>query len=142
MSEWYAPLVSGSLELGTQIHWIEFGISTALMLPATICMGATLPLIASWSIGRRSDRVIADVSTLYSLNTFGAVTGCLYTQMFAVYFLGINGTNLTAVLMNGLVFFLCVLLRKSSVDKPSTNTQTSKPKNYFQPPSYPLDGFF
>ena len=126
MSEWYAPLVSGSLELGTQIHWIEFGISTALMLPATICMGATLPLIASWSIGKHSNRIITDVSKLYSLNTFGAVTGCLYTQMFAIKFFGISGTNLTAVLMNGLVFFLCVPLRKSSIDKPLTNIRISK----------------
>lgn len=124
LANWYAPLVSGSFELGTQIHWIEFGISMALMLPATICMGATLPLIASWSIGKHSNRIIADVSKLYSLNTFGAVTGCLYTQMFAVKFFGISGTNLTAVLMNGLVFLLCVSLRKRSIDKSSTSMQT------------------
>ena len=126
LAELYAPLASRPLELGIQIHWIEFSLSAALMLPATICMGATLPLIASWSIGGRSDRVIADVSTLYSLNTFGAVAGCLYTQMFAVNFFGISGTNLTAVLMNGLVFFLCVPLRKRSIDKPSTSTRTYK----------------
>ena len=124
--EWYGSLVTESFELGSQIHWIEFGISTTLMLPATICMGATLPLIASWSIGKRSNRIIADVSRLYSLNTFGAVTGCLYTQIFSVKFFGISGTNLTAVLMNGLVFFLCVPLRKSSIDKPLTNIRISK----------------
>ena len=75
LTEWYAPIVAGSLDLGSQLHWIEFGLSAALMLPATVCMGATLPLIGSWSIGDRSDRVIADISILYSLNTFGAVAG-------------------------------------------------------------------
>ncbi|MDP7557418.1 MAG: fused MFS/spermidine synthase [Nitrospinaceae bacterium] len=128
LTEWYAPIVAGSLDLGSQLHWIEFGLSAVLMLPATVCMGATLPLIGSWSIGDRSDRVIADISILYSLNTFGAVAGCLYAQMFAVKFLGINGTNLTAVAMNGLVFLLCVTFRKRSVEEPSTHTRNTKRK--------------
>ena len=129
LAEWYGPLASESLELGARLHWIEFGISTALMLPATILMGATLPLIANWSIGGKSKRVIADVSILYSLNTFGAVAGCLYTQIFAINFFGINGTNLTAIMMNGLVFFLCVPLRKRSIDKSSTNIRNFKRTN-------------
>jgi len=129
LADWYAPLASGSLELDIQIHWIEFALSTVLMLPATILMGATLPLIANWSISGHSNRVIADVATLYSLNTFGAVAGCLYTQMFAVNFFGIQATNLTAVLTNGLVFFVCVPLRKRFIEKPSISTQISKQQN-------------
>ncbi|MDP6657423.1 MAG: fused MFS/spermidine synthase [Nitrospinaceae bacterium] len=122
LTEWYAPIVTGTLDPGSQLHWIEFGLSTMLMLPATVCMGATLPLIGSWSIGQRSDRVIADISILYSLNTFGAVAGCLYTQMFAVKFFGISTTNLTAVAMNGMVFLLCVTFRQRMVDEPSART--------------------
>jgi spermidine synthase len=109
---WYSPLVSESLVMGSQLHWIEFSLSTALMLPATICMGATLPLIGSWSIGKDNDRILSDVSILYSLNTFGAVAGCLFTQTIAIKYFGVSGTNLTAIGINILVFFLCVNFKK------------------------------
>jgi|TARA_B110000116_G_scaffold118263_1_gene102504 spermidine synthase len=111
---WYSPLVSESLVMGSQLHWIEFSLSTALMLPATICMGATLPLIGSWSIGKDNDRILSDVSILYSLNTFGAVAGCLFTQTIAIKYFGVSGTNLTAIGMNILVFFLCVNFKKNN----------------------------
>ena len=83
IAQFYAPVVDGTIELGPLLHWIEFFLSAALMLPATICMGATLPIIGSWSIGKNSERIVSDVSALYSLNTFGAVVGCLYTQTIA-----------------------------------------------------------
>ncbi|MCH8156776.1 MAG: fused MFS/spermidine synthase [Nitrospinae bacterium] len=124
LAEWYAPLVTGAVEVGLRIHLIEFALSTALMLPATMFMGATLPLIGSWAIGDRANRVVADVSVLYSLNTFGAVAGCLYTQMFAVKFFGIAGTNVTAVLMNVLVFVLCVPLRQRASPAVPTGTRS------------------
>ena len=47
------------------------------------------------------------MSLLYSLNTFGAVCGCLYTQLFAVEYFGIRATNGSAVAMNALVLILC-----------------------------------
>ncbi len=88
-------------------HGTEFILSTLLMLPATFMMGATLPVIGSWSIGTRSANIFSNLSFLYALNTFGAVAGVLYTQFFATLFLGIQGTNQSAVALNGLVFFLC-----------------------------------
>ena len=88
-------------------HGTEFILSTLLMLPTTFMMGATLPVIGSWSIGTRSANIFSNLSFLYALNTFGAVAGVLYTQFFGTLFLGIQGTNLSAVVLNGLVFFLC-----------------------------------
>ena len=111
ISGFYAPIVNGTIELGFLLHSVEFFLSTALMLPATICMGATLPLIGSWSIGKNSERILSDVSILYSLNTFGGGTGCLYTQTIALKYFGVSVTNFTAIGMNLLVFLLCISLQ-------------------------------
>ena len=128
ISGFYAPIVNGTIELGFLLHWIEFFLSTALMLPATICMGATLPLIGSWSIGKNSERILPDVSILYSLNTFGAVAGCLYTQTIALKYFGVSATNLTAIGMNFFVFLLCTPLRSYFIKSPSPKTPVIKHK--------------
>jgi len=128
ISGFYAPIVNGTIELGFLLHWIEFFLSTALMLPATICMGATLPLIGSWSIGKNSERILPDVSILYSLNTFGAVAGCLYTQTIALKYFGVSATNLTAIGMNFLVFLLCTPLRSYFIKSSSSKTPVKKHK--------------
>ena len=131
ISGFYSPIVNGSIELGFLLHWIEFFLSTALMLPATICMGATLPLIASWSVGKNSERIVSDVSILYSLNTFGAVIGCLYTQTIALKYFGVSATNMTAAGMNFLVFLLCVPLRSYFIkNSPPKNLVIKQKMNY------------
>jgi spermidine synthase len=110
-------------------HGTEFILSALLMLPATFMMGATLPVIGSWSIGTRSANIFPNLSFLYALNTFGAVAGVLYTQFFATQFLGIQGTNQSAVVLNGLVFFLCWFWQPDEkVKEPaSRRTQESAP---------------
>ena len=128
ISGFYAPIVNGTIELGFLLHWIEFFLSTALMLPATICMGATLPLIGSWSIGKNSERILPDVSILYSLNTFGAVAGCLYTQTIALKYFGVSATNLTAIGMNFFVFLLCTPLRSYFIKSSSSKIPVIKHK--------------
>jgi len=128
ISGFYSPIVNGTIELSFLLHWIEFFLSTALMLPATICMGATLPLIGSWSIGKNSERILPDVSILYSLNTFGAVAGCLYTQTIALKYFGVSATNLTAIGMNFLVFLLCTPLRSYFIKSSSSKTPVIKHK--------------
>ena len=137
ISGFYAPIVNGTIELGFLLHWIEFFLSAALMLPATICMGATLPIISSWSIGKNSERIISDVSILYSLNTFGAVAGCLYTQTIALKYFGVSVTNFTAIGMNFLVFLLCTSLQSYFTKKSSSKIPDIKHKIYHESSSAP-----
>jgi len=98
------------------------------MLPATICMGATLPLIGSWSIGKNSELIVSDISILYSLNTFGALAGCLYTQTIALKYFGVSATNLTAIGMNFFVFLLCTPLRSYFIKSSSPKIPVIKHK--------------
>jgi spermidine synthase len=126
----YPLALAGAVESGTFLHLIEFSLSTLLMLPATVLMGATLPLIGSWSIGDKAHRIFSDMSLLYSLNTFGAVFGCLYTQLFAIEHFGIRATSWSAVAMNTLVFGLCFAYRGETeeADAPPPPAKNSKRK--------------
>ncbi len=105
----YPHLIDPVVGSGFSRHFIEFILSALLMLPATFLMGATLPVIGSWSIGSENSKIFSDLSLLYAINTFGAVAGVLYTQFLGMQFLGIQGTNLSAVILNAVVFVLCWL---------------------------------
>ena len=111
----YPHLLDPASGTGPSRHFLEFLLSAGLMLPATFLMGATLPVIGSWSIGAESGKIFSNLSLLYALNTFGAVAGVLYTQFIGTAQLGISGTNLSAVALNGLVFLLCWTWRPREV---------------------------
>jgi len=97
-----------------------------VLVPCTALMGATLPLIGSWSIGDKAHRIFSRMSLLYSLNTFGAVVGCLYTQLFAIEHFGIRATNWSAVAMNALVFFLCYAYRGETIESKKSSQPAKK----------------
>jgi spermidine synthase len=121
----YPIITSLGFKNNELVHFIEFGVSTLLMFPATLLMGATLPVLGSWAIKGHKSKIFSNISFLYALNTFGAVAGCLYTQFFAVKNFGISGTTLTAVVMNLLVFALCYTLNLKLDEK---NQKTDKIK--------------
>ena len=123
LSAVYPHLIDPASGSGLPRHFIEFILSTLLMLPATFMMGATLPVIGSWSIGGQSSKIFSNLSFLYALNTFGAVAGVLYTQFLGTQFLGIKGTNLSAVALNGLVFVLCWSWKKVEAPGPASSSQ-------------------
>ena len=102
------PLIlpeSGQVDFG--VHMLEFFLSTLLMFPATLLMGATLPLVGCWATNNQTQQVFTQVSRLYGVNTFGAVFGCLFTQFFAIRLLGVQGSTWFAVGLNAVVFMLC-----------------------------------
>ncbi len=112
-----APLYPILVDLageGAGLLFLEFLWGTLLMLPSTFLMGATLPVLGTWSIGQKQDSILSQVSWLYGMNTAGAVVGCLLTQFVAIRWLGIAGTNMMAVGLNGAVFLLCRLFKPSS----------------------------
>lgn len=101
------PLAIGvSIDSSPALHLIEFILSTLLMLPSTLLMGATLPLVGSWAVGNRVAKLFSNVSILYSINTFGAVFGCLFAQYFGIERFGIGGVTWIAITLNVAVFLL------------------------------------
>jgi spermidine synthase len=123
LSALYPHLIDPVAGSGLSRHFIEFILSALLMLPATFLMGATLPVIGSWSIGAQSSRIFPNLSFLYALNTFGAVAGVLYTQFIGTAVLGIQWTNLSAVVLNGLVFALCWFWKPGGAEESASPRQ-------------------
>lgn len=119
----YPHLFDPASGAGPTRHFMEFILSALLMLPATFLMGATLPVIGSWSIGSQSANIFSNLSLLYALNTFGAVAGVLYTQFIGTEQFGIHGTNLSAVALNGLVFLLCWLWQPEKTEDAAPHRQ-------------------
>ena len=103
----YPLILPESGQVGLGVHMLEFFLSTLLMFPATLLMGATLPLVGCWATGNQAQQVFTQVSRLYGVNTFGAVFGCLFTQFFAIRLWGVQGATGLAMGLNAVVFMLC-----------------------------------
>ncbi|MEK9628694.1 MAG: fused MFS/spermidine synthase [Nitrospinota bacterium] len=108
----YPLILPADGQAGMGLHFMEFVLGTFLMLPATLLMGATLPLMGCWAIGQDRDQVLNQLSRLYGWNTLGAVFGCLFTQFFAIRLLGVQGAIWVGVFLNFLVFLVCFFLGK------------------------------
>lgn len=88
-------------------HPIKFFVVALLLTPATIAMGATLPILVralpSLRAGSRDG-----VSHWYAINTFGAVAGALTASFLLLPQLGVVGANLTAALVNLIVAAIAI----------------------------------
>jgi len=88
--------------------FVEFLLAFLLMLPATIFLGMTLPLvckITSSSI-RRFGRSIGNV---FAVNTAGNILGAMITGLLLIKVLGLKGTIELGILLNigvGMVVFI------------------------------------
>jgi len=67
-------------------------ISFALLFPATVAMGATLPLIAQ-HLSPRDGRHSRRISVAYALNTLGAMVGVLATTGYLLVALGVRSSS-------------------------------------------------
>jgi len=68
---------------------VRFLMAFLLVMAPTVLMGATLPVLTRYR-ARHQARVGINLSTLYALNTFGAVTGVLITGFFLIGRYGIH----------------------------------------------------
>ena len=126
----YPLILPATGQVDLSVHLLEFLLSTLLMLPATLLMGATLPLVGCWATGNQTDKIFSKISLLYGVNTFGAVCGCLFTQFFAIRLLGVQGATWFAILLNVMVFMLCYGKPRAFYveETGSDQTQTKKRK--------------
>ena len=84
------------------------GCALLLIIPVT-CMGATLPILSRFFITSLS-RVGTRVGRLYGLNTIGAAVGSLLCGFWLINFLGVRGTLLLTVVVNGIIGAACILV--------------------------------
>ncbi len=105
---WWTPAADGLLGLvyrtlppaaGLPIRLL---LAAALVLPNTICMGGSLPVLTR-ALVRQSARLGRGYGGLYALNTLGAVGGTLLVGFVLLPHLGITGSLWVAAGLNGVV---------------------------------------
>ena len=112
------PLLMQASESATFAPWLSatnWGWQTlvrsifsfSILLPATISMGVTLPLMAEFlsSVGEESNTV-SHIGIAYSLNTFGALAGTIIATFFLLINVGVCGSSYVGV---GLSVFCGIL---------------------------------
>jgi spermidine synthase len=89
----------------------RFAVVGLVLLPPTICMGATLPLLTRHFVKRGGD-LGQRVGALYAVNTFGAVAGTFSAGFVLLPGVGLRWTNAIAALTNLLLAGLVIVFRK------------------------------
>jgi spermidine synthase len=92
--------------LTTSIH-IFF--SSMLLLPPSICMGGTFPLMCRFFARRKSG---AQIGRLYALNTLGATLGTFSAGYLLIPTLGLSHTGFLAIFGNLAIAGICFALSK------------------------------
>ena len=101
------PSAGGLLEIAA-----DSTLAFVLIAIPTICMGATLPLLARHVARDSATEASGRVGLLYAINTFGAVLGTLVAAFALLPALGLWQTTLVGVVVNGVVFGLAVLVER------------------------------
>jgi len=86
----------------TVLVFTRFVLAFVLVMAPTVLMGATLPVLARFVV-RRLSGLGRSLSTLYTVNTAGAVVGTLVAGFYLVGKLGIHATVYVAVLGNAAI---------------------------------------
>ncbi|MFC1851086.1 fused MFS/spermidine synthase [candidate division CSSED10-310 bacterium] len=90
------------------ISLVRLLISSLILLPPTLAIGGTIPLITKY-LTVSNQTLGSKFSIIYYVNTFGAFFGVILTGFILVQFFGIRTSFLIAVFIN-VVIFLTVLL--------------------------------
>jgi spermidine synthase len=124
-----------SLSLFKYVAQFTAGASTAatgivtflLLLVPTLLMGSTLPLLVAFVV-RRSANVGDSVGSLYSVNTFGSGTACLFASLFLMWLLGESGSVRLAASLNLLVGAVAIIFASRATFATPPPEQSSESK--------------
>ena len=95
------PIFGQSLLFDSLLH---FGLSGLVILVPTVLMGGTMPALTTCCTTQLK-QFGEKLSLLYALNTFGAALGPFWVGFYALPWLGMNLTNITAAIINIAVVF-------------------------------------
>lgn len=102
------PLLAG----GAGVSVAKWTISGLLILPQSILLGATFPLMSAAAIRFFPGRPGRDLSLLYFGNSFGAAVGVLVAGFVLLRLGGLPGTLATAAAINVVVFAAALLAER------------------------------
>ncbi|HEX2780920.1 MAG TPA: hypothetical protein VHM30_15580, partial [Gemmatimonadaceae bacterium] len=88
---------------------VKWSVAALLILPQSVLLGATFPLMTAGALRRSRDGAGRKISLLYFANSLGAAVGVLLAGFYLIDVAGLPGTLLAAAMANiavaGAVFF-------------------------------------
>ena len=109
------PSLPGGVVL-TSVKWL---IAALLILPQSVLLGATFPLMTAGVLRRRLAAPGRMLSQLYFANSLGAALGVLVAGFFLIEYSGLPGTLIAAAVVNivvGLVVYFAIRLVPAEAD--------------------------
>jgi len=88
---------------------IHFIFSTILLIPPTLLMGGTFPVMCRLFARKK---LSGEIGILYAINTFGATLGALSAGFFIIPALGLSGTGFLSVACNLVIAVIAYSLSK------------------------------
>jgi MFS family permease len=92
-----------SLSAGTAVTAATWTLAALLILPQSILLGATFPLMTAGALRRHPEATGSSIGLLYFANSFGAAAGALVGGFALVSRYGLPGTLRAAALLNFIV---------------------------------------
>ena len=117
----YAALAGGGA-LTLPLRLVVAGLA---LLPATMLMGATLPVVAPWLRGQAAGA--ARLGWCYAANTAGGVLGCVLAAFYLLRVHGALVTTLGAVALNVTIAGAAFVLARRSTARPYPATEPRAP---------------
>jgi spermidine synthase len=97
---------------GTGVDLFKWTLASLLILPASVLLGTTFPLMSAGILRVYPEAGGRSLSMLYFTNSFGAAVGVLASGFYLIDHLGLPGTILTAGLLNVTLALVVWLLTK------------------------------
>jgi spermidine synthase len=113
--------------------WIQlykWSLAALLILPQSVLLGTTFPLISGALLRRWPERPGATLATLYFTNSLGAAIGVLTSGFVLIEALGLPGTIRVAGILNvALALIIGALVRGRAEPGPVTDTSAVRSSN-------------
>jgi len=97
---WSFDTVIPALGSPTAVAAFKLGLASLLILPASVLLGSTFPLMSAGIIRLHPERSGSTLAWLYFTNSFGAAIGVLASGFVLIEKVGLPGTVLTAGILN------------------------------------------
>ncbi len=112
VTEWAYASVFPALAGGTGLTAVKWMLAGALILPQSILLGATFPLMSAGVLRRVPNEPGRVLSLLYFANSFGAAVGVLIAGFVLFQMVGLPGTLQAAAILNLLVALAAILISR------------------------------
>jgi predicted membrane-bound spermidine synthase len=111
-----------ALPAGVAINIYKWSLGALLVLPQSVLLGMTFPLISGGIIRRWPERAGGTLATLYFTNSLGGALGVLVSGFVLIALVGLPGTILTAGLLNIALALAVWLLVRGQTEPPAAAT--------------------